>query len=134
MWSFVYTKDQQRWLWYAVCHKTRNILAYAFGERKDTVFKELKSLLAPFGISTFYTDDWGAYERNLKGFKHVIGKKNTQGIERKNLTLRTRIKRLCRKTICYSKTIIMHDIVVGLVINILEFGLCVDRVVRFCRT
>jgi insertion element IS1 protein InsB len=37
--------------------------------------------------------------------------------------LRTRIKRLVRKTICFSKTILMHDTVIGLFINRFEFGL-----------
>jgi insertion element IS1 protein InsB len=129
MWSYVFSKEQQRWLWVAICHETRAILAYVFGERKDVVFRELKALLEPFGISRFYSDDWGAYERNLEKSEHIVGKKNTQRIERKNLTLRTRIKRLCRKTICFSKTILMHDIVIGLVINILEFGLCVKSLV-----
>ena len=122
MWSFVKKKENQRWLWLAIDHNTHTVLAYTFGQRKDKVFKELKSLLEPFGISTFYKDDWGSYERNLDPEQHIVGKRNTQAIERKNLTLRTRIKRLCRKTICCSKSIIMHDIVVGLVINILEFG------------
>ena len=90
--------------------------------------------LEPFGITRFYSDDWGTYQRNLAGFEHIISKKNTQRIERKNLNFRTRIKRLCRKTICYSKSIIMHDIVIGLVINILEFGLRVDKVFDYCRT
>ena len=122
MWSFVQNKDNQRWLWLAVDHSTRMVLAYTFGKRKDEVFKELKALLEPFGITMFYSDDWGSYERNLNPENHTISKKNTQIIERKNLTLRTRIKRLCRKTICYSKCVKMHDIVIGLVINILEFG------------
>ena len=74
----------------------------------------------------FYTDDWGSYQRNLEIEKHKIGKSNTQTIKRKNLTLRTRIKRLTRKTICFSKPQEMHDIVIGLVINILEFGWCID--------
>jgi insertion element IS1 protein InsB len=130
MWSFVYKRDNQRWLWLAIDHKTHKVLAYVFGKRKDKVFKELKELLEPYGITTFYSDDWGAYERNLKGYEHVISKKNTQSIERKNLTLRTRIKRLCRKTICFSKSILMHDIVIGLVINILEFGLRVEILFR----
>jgi insertion element IS1 protein InsB len=138
MWSFVQNKGDQRWLWYAIDHKTREILAYVFGKRelkgKNEAFLELKSLLAPFGIKTFYTDGLSTYERNLKGFKHVIGKKNTQRIERKNLTLRTRIKRLCRKTICYSKCQEMHDIVIGLVINILEFGLEVKGLFHRFRT
>ena len=55
--------------------------------------------------------------------KHVPGKRNTQKIERKHLTLRARIKRLARKTICFSKSIQMHDIVIGLFVNRYEFGL-----------
>ena len=51
----------------------------------------------------------------------MIGKQNTQKIERKHLTLLTRIKRLARKTICFSKSIVMHDIVIGLFINRYEF-------------
>ena len=89
------------------------------------VFLQLKALLEPFGITRFYTDDWGAYERHLSTEEHVIGKQNTQKIERKHLTLRTRIKRLVRKTICFSKLKKMHDIVIGLFINRYEFGVLV---------
>ena len=110
MWSFVQNKGNQRWLWLAIDHETRTILAYAFGQRKDTVFRQFQTLLEPFGITKFYTDDWGSYRRNIDAEKHFIGKKNTQRIERKNLTLRTRIKRLCRKTICFSKTVLMHEL------------------------
>lgn len=125
MWSFVRKKSNQRWLWHAIDHKTGEILAYVFGDRKDEVFRELRELLKPFGIVKFYTDDWGAYERNLDAGAHEIGKKNTQKIERKHLTLRTRIKRLARKTICFSKSEKMHDIVLGLFINRYEFGLVI---------
>ncbi|WP_242038413.1 IS1 family transposase, partial [Chroococcidiopsis sp [FACHB-1243]] len=72
-------------------------LAYVFGNRKDEIFLQLKALLAPFGISRFYTDDWGAYERHLEAEKHEIGKHNTQKIENKHLNLRTRIKRLAKE-------------------------------------
>ena len=97
-------------------------LAYVFGRRKDEVFRKLKALLKPFGIQKFYTDDWGAYERNLDENKHEAGKRNTQKIERKNLNFRTWIKRLARKTICFSKLEKMHDIVISLLINKVEFG------------
>jgi IS1 family transposase len=122
-WSFVGKKSNQRWLWCAVDHATNTILAFVFGRRKDVVFKELKSLLDPFGISRYYTDDWGAYERHLEAEKHEIGKRNTQKIERKNLNLRTWIKRLTRRTLCFSKKDNMHDTVIGLMINKVEFGL-----------
>lgn len=98
------------------------MLAYVFGRRKDVVFKELKALLDPLGISRYYTDDWGAYERHLATESHEIGKRNTQKIERKNLNLRTWIKRLTRKTICFSKLELMHDTVIGLLINKVEFN------------
>ena len=52
-------------------------------------------------------------------------KRNTQQIERKHLTLRTRIKRLMRKTICFSRSTQMHDIVIGLFVNRYEFGMLV---------
>jgi len=121
-WSFVGKKSNQRWLWYAVDHTTNIVLAYVFGKRKDIVFKELKSLLEPLGISRYYTDDWGSYDRYLETDKHEVGKRNTQKIERKNLNFRTWIKRLTRKTICFSKLEEMHDTVIGLMINKVEFG------------
>ena len=65
---------------------------------------------------------WGAYTRHLDPDVHSPGKRNTQKIERKHLTLRTRIKRLVRKTICFSKTTQMHDIVIGLFVNRYAFG------------
>jgi hypothetical protein len=43
-----------------------------FGDRKDTVFLELKALLEPFGITRFYTDGWGAYERHLPARQQVL--------------------------------------------------------------
>ncbi len=122
MWSFVGKKGNQRWLWHAIDHSTGAVLAYVFGRRKDAVFLQLKALLEPFGLTRFYTDHWGAYTRHLDPDVHSPGKQNTQKIERKHLTLRTRIKRLVRKTICFSKTTQMHDIVIGLFVNRYAFG------------
>ena len=52
---------------------------------------------------------------------HCPGKRYTQKIERKHLTLRTRIKRLERKTICCSKSVQLHDLVIGMYVNRYEF-------------
>lgn len=125
MWSYVGKKDTPRWLWHAIDHHTGKVLAYVFGTRKDQVFLQLKALLEPLGITRFYTDGWGAPQRHLEVEKHEVGKHNTQRIENKHLNLRTRIKRLARKTICFSKTILMHDVVIGLFINRYEFGVSV---------
>jgi len=123
MWSYVGKKTNQRWLWHAIARITGQVLAYTFGQRKDEVFLKLKQLLEPFGIQKYCTDGWGAYERHLPLEKHEVGKRKTQRIERKHLRLRTRIKRLVRKTICFSKSEEMHDLVIGLFINRYEFGL-----------
>lgn len=54
---------------------------------------------------------------------HQPGKRHTQKIECEHLTLRTQIKRLTRKTICFSKSMQRHDMVIGLFINRYKFGL-----------
>ncbi|WP_347277943.1 IS1 family transposase [Leptolyngbya sp. FACHB-711] len=123
MWSFVGKKNQQRWLWHAIDHASGKVLAYVLADHTDAALKSLMQLLTPFGIEQFYTDGWGGYARLLDEDQHEVGKHYTQKIERKHLTLRTRIKRLARKTICFSKSEWMHDIVIGLFINRYEFGL-----------
>ena len=86
MWSFVRSKQQERWLWHAIDHHTGEVLAYVLSNHQDSAFLELKALLEPFGITQFYTDAWGAYERHLEPAAHTVGKANTQTIERKHLT------------------------------------------------
>jgi insertion element IS1 protein InsB len=86
------------------------------------VFLKLRALLTPFGITRYYTDKTGVYTRHLSPAQHTVGKLSMQKIERKHLTLRTRLKRLARKTLCYSRSCDMHDIVIGLYMNYVEFG------------
>jgi len=124
--SFVESKANQRWLWHAIDHKTGKIIAYTFGKREDEVFVELRRLPEPFGIRKFYTDGLITYARKADYEYHEAGKRNTQKTERKHLTLRTRIKRLARKTICFSELERMHDIVIGLFISTHEFGLVIQ--------
>ena len=115
-------KAHQRWLWHAIDHWTGVVLAYAFGSRADEVFAALQKVLKPFGWVHFYTDAAGVYNRYLPATAHTVGTIHTQQSERKHLTLRTQIKRLARKTICFSKSIFMHDTVIGLFVNRYEFG------------
>ncbi len=58
-------------------------------------------------------DDWGSDAREVPKEKHLSGKIFTQRIERNNLTLRTRIQRLARKKICFSRSIELHEKVIG---------------------
>ena len=77
MWSYVHSKAHPRWLWHAIDHHTGTVLAYVFGQRKDTVFLALKALLEPFGITRYFTDGWGAYERHVEAEQHTVGKADT---------------------------------------------------------
>lgn len=81
--------------------------------RTDETCRELLALLTPFNISMITSDDWGSYAREVPKDKHLTGKIFTQRIERNNLTLRTRIKRLARKTICFSRSVELHEKVIG---------------------
>ena len=51
MWSYVGSKENQRWLWHAIDRATGVVLAYIFGRRQDEIFLGLKKLLEPFGIT-----------------------------------------------------------------------------------
>jgi insertion element IS1 protein InsB len=125
MWSFVGAKATARWLWHAIDHHTGRVLAFVVGTRKDAVFLKLKALLTPFGITRYYTDKAGVYQRHLPPEQHTVGKLTMQKIERKHLTLRTRLKRLARKTLCFSRSYLMHDLLIGLYMNRVEFGCAV---------
>jgi len=108
--------------WHALDHHTGRVLAYVVGPRKDAVFLKLQALLSPFGITRYYTDKAGVYQRHLPPDQHRVGKLTMQKIERTHLTLRTRLKRLARKTLCFSRSRLMHDLLIGLDMNRVEFG------------
>jgi insertion element IS1 protein InsB len=122
MWGCVGDKETARWLWHAIDHHTGQVLAYVLGTRADHVFLALQALLEPFGITRYFTDKWGAYRRHLPPEQHIIGKLPMQKIERTHLTWRTRLKRLARQTLCFSRSAVMHDAVIGWFINRYEFG------------
>ena len=58
--------------------------------------------------------------------QHTAGKDNIQKIKSKHINLRTRIKRLVRRITCFSKTEMMHDLVIGWFINRYELAGCYD--------
>ncbi len=50
-----------------------------------------------------------------------------QKIERKHLTLRTRLKRVTRTTLCFARAWVMHDRIIGLDMTQVEFGCAVGK-------
>ena len=128
-WRFVQNKSNRRWtwlvsvveLWYAIERRSGCILAWHNGKREEKDFLILWKLLEPFPISLYHTDDWGSYSKYIPSKRHRTGKYKTWKIERKNLNFRTHIKRLNRKTICFSKNEQIHDNVIGMYIEIFYY-------------
>lgn len=121
MWSFYQRKKQQIWLWWLVDHNTNTPIAFVFGDKKHDNLLKLLELVKDYDISMFYVDGNPVYPKCIPSEKLTVSKKNTQQIERAHLTLRTRLKRLARKTICFSKNMTMHIAVVGTFINLYFF-------------
>lgn len=111
-WSYVGNKKNQRWLWYAWEPRLKRVVAHVFGDRSTAILHKLLKLLSPFNIRFFCTDNYSPYQV-LPEEKHLVGRQFTQRIERANLNPRTRIKRLNRKPLCFSKSEAMHDKVIG---------------------
>jgi len=118
-WSFVAGKKHPRWLWWVEDAYTSQVVAFVFGRRTHQTFRRLIYLLtqAQITVTKWFTDSWWAYFDCLKQNQRFEGKAALQTLERKHLTLRTRIKRLARKTICFSKSVEVHDAVIGSFIN-----------------
>ena len=120
-WSYVQNKAKQRWLWYALDKISLKVIAYTFGATCDSTLGSLLQKLENFKVTFYFTDGWGSYARLLDSKKHIVSKRYTQRIERSNLNLRTRCKRLARKTICFSKSSEIHDKVIGTLIERIAF-------------
>ena len=76
-WSYVGSKANQRWTWYAMDKSSGIILAWVNGRRTDKSFEKLLDLLKDTLIGQYYTDDWGVYSRLLPSNIHTIGKDST---------------------------------------------------------
>ena len=112
-WSYVKSKSNPRGLFYAYDRIRKRVLAHVFGPRNSLTLRRLLALLSQFNIAFYMTDAWPVYRTLLASTSHVISKKYTQRIERHNLNLRTHLKRLARRTICFSKSEEMHDKIIG---------------------
>ncbi|MDR1347368.1 MAG: IS1 family transposase, partial [Prevotellaceae bacterium] len=113
-WSFVGNKSNQRWTWYAIERRSGIILAWHNGKRRDKDFFVLRELLKAFSIRKYHTGAWESYSKYIPTDRHRSGKDKTWKIERKNLNFRTHLKKLNRRTICFSKNEQIHDNVIGM--------------------
>lgn len=106
MWSFVGSKANQRWLWYAFDPARRKIVSWELDERTDETFRRLLDKLSQTQVLRYCRDKWESYRKPLPVTKHRTGKDCTRHIERNNLNFRTHLKRLRRGQFAFQNKMI----------------------------
>ena len=115
LWSFVGSKQQKRWVWIAICRRTREIIAFAIGDRSEKTCRTLWNNIPESykKLAVFYSDFWDPYQKIFPPEIHeAVGKETGQTayVERWNNTLRQRIARFVRKSLSFSKRDTHHFI------------------------
>jgi IS1 family transposase len=116
-WSFVGSKQRPRWTWYGFDRQRKRVVAYVNGRRTDQECRRLMKQMSRCQVSCFHTDGWPSYRRVLPQTRHKVSKGGTLQIERHNFNFRTRLKRLQRRTICFSRSEELHDAVIKLFVH-----------------
>lgn len=117
LWSFVGSKQQERWLWLALCRRTRQVVAYWIGDRSENSAIHLwRRLPDSYRSCASFSDRWAAYEFVFDRRRHQSVSGQTAHVERWFNTLRQRLARFTRKTLAFSKRDDLHDALVRLFI------------------
>lgn len=113
--TFVSEKWFKRWLWTAQCRRTRQIVAYAIGDRsQDTCRLLWQAIPDSYRSLSMFTDRWEAYQLILPPqLHHPVNKGSglTNHQERWYNTLRQWNGRYTRRTLAFSKDDYFHDLV-----------------------
>ncbi len=116
-------KQNQAWLTYGLNRNTKQIINFVIGRRTKENIALVTNTILLLNPKRVYTDRLSTYKSLIPRRIHNTRKKNTTIIERNNLTLRTNLKRLSRKTICYSKNFIMLEAILKIYIwgNVIKY-------------
>ncbi len=106
--SFVFSKQNNFYIWLAIDRVTREIIGCYIGDRTRLSARKLWASLPSIyrQCAVAYTDFWQAYCHVIPSKRHkALGKETgqTNHIERLNNTFRQRISRLVRKSLSFSK-------------------------------
>jgi IS1 family transposase len=114
-WSYVGQKANKRWLWTAMCRRTRQIVAFVIGDRSaETCARLWAKIPEDYRACPSFSDFWKAYGQVFSSKSHQQvekGSGETSHVERFYCTLRQRLARYVRKTLSFSKSDRMHHLV-----------------------
>lgn len=120
LWSFVLKKVNTRWLWIALCRRTRQVVAFVIGDRSEkTCLKLWACIPEEYKACSSFSDFWDAYEKVFPQETHrSVGKESgeTNHVERWHNTCRQANARYVRKTLSFSKSDFYHELVTRLFI------------------
>jgi insertion element IS1 protein InsB len=102
--TYVGHKGNEYWIAYAICPETKAVIDFTVGKRSKRTLKPVVNTLLLSGVDTIKTDRLNIYQSLVPAHRHVSKAYNTNQIERYNLNLRTHLKRLARRTICFSRS------------------------------
>jgi len=105
--TFVKCKSKRIWIVYAFERATKSIVCFNIGTRSNLTLKKVVDKVLNANPTAVFTDRLKNYKSPIPKYIHKTGRFGTNNIERANLTLRTHLKRLNRKTICFSKSEVM---------------------------
>ena len=98
-----------KYITYAINRTTKSIIDFIVGGRtKENIRKVIDKVLA-LNPRKIYTDGLNIYPSLIPTAIHCKFQYHTNTIERNNLGIRNSLKRLSRKTICFSKSAVMLD-------------------------
>ena len=105
--TYVKRKDKLIWIVYALEKQTKNVVSFNIGRRTNQTLKKVITSLELSEAEKIITDKHKNYKFLIRPEIHSTKFRGINHIERKNLTLRTHLKRLNRKTICFSKSLVI---------------------------
>jgi len=104
IWTFIGNKNNVAWITYAIERKSKNIVGFVLGSKTKENIQPLVNDLILSVPKYIYTDGLNIYPALIPNTIHKRFQYCTNIIERNNLTLRTHLKRLSRRTICFSRS------------------------------
>lgn len=109
--TYVGKKGRRIWLVCALERKNRNIVSFNIGRRTAQTLKKVTDSLHLSQAKKIFTDKLNIYGTLIKKKAHKVIRYGTNHLERFHLTLRTHLKRLNRRTICFSKSVVVLNAV-----------------------
>ena len=107
--TYIKKKTNDYWVIYAIDKESSRVIDFKVGKRSKKNIKRVTDTLLLAESKQIYTDGLDIYRFVIPEKIHRVKRYGTNRIERKNLSLRTHLKRLNRRTISFSKTLLMLE-------------------------